>query len=147
MTFYVATFEVGDYKKVFAYSDDINIFFDYLRNYYKTDHCLRLVLNRVYDLTEIEKLIIENDEYEIVEYSQRVYVRGFELPYVNNYIIGFYDQIKDKIDQKKTGVYCYEQFLRFLGTNKIQGIVNGMGDLDSLYVLDKEYREKISDDK
>lgn len=147
MTFYVATSEVGDYKKVFAYSNDINIFFDYLRNYYKNDHCLRLVLNRVYDLTEIEKLIIENDEYEIVEYSQGVYVRGFELPYVDNYITGFYDQIKDKIDQKKTGVYCYEQFLRFLGTNKIQGIVNGMGDLDSLYVLDKEYREKISDDK
>lgn len=147
MTFYVATFEVGDYKKVFAYSDDINIFFDYLRNYYKNDHCLRLVLNRVYDLTEIEKLIIENDEYEIVEYSQGVYVRGFELSYVDNYIIGFYNQIKDKIDQKKTGVYCYEQFLRFLGTNKIQGIVNEMGDLDSLYILDKEYREKISDDK
>lgn len=147
MTYYVATSEIGTYKKIFAFSDDINVFFDYLRNYYKTGHCTRLILDRIHDLEKIEKLIIEHDEYELVEYAQEVYVRVFELPYVDNYIMGFYNQIKDKIDQKKTGVHCYEQFLRFLGTNKIQGIINELGDLGSLYILDREYREKISDDK
>lgn len=147
MTYYVATREIGTYKKVFAYSDDINAFFDYLRNYYRNSHCLQLTLNRIYDFKEIERIIIENSEYEIVEYFQNVYLRGFEVPYVDNYLAGFYNEIKDKIDQKKTGVYCYDQFLKFLGSIKIQNIINDLGDLEALYILDEEYRDKIYADK
>lgn len=146
MMLYVATKKIANYKKIFAFSEDIDAFFDYLRNYFRTPLCSQLTLDRITRMDDIEKIIIENDEYEVVEYFQNVYIRAFELRYVENYLMGFYDSIKDKIDGKKTGVHCYSQFLRFLGSSKLQSIINDLGDLDSLYTLDCEYREKISED-
>lgn len=146
MTLYVAAKKIANYKQIFAFSDDINAFFDYLRNYFKTPYCQQIILDRITESIDINKIIIENNEYEVVEYFQNVYVRAFELPYVENYLMGFYNSIKNKIDEKKTGVYCYTQFLRFLGNNKIQNIINDLGDLSVLYTLDCEYREKISED-
>lgn len=146
MTLYVATKKIANHKQIFAFSDDIDGFFDYLRNYFRTPLCSQLILDKITKLDDIEKIIIENSEYEVVEYFQNVYIRAFEMHYVENYLMGFYESIKDKIDERKTGVYCYAQFLKFLGSNKIQNIINDLGDLDSLYALDCEYREKISED-
>lgn len=146
MMLYVATKKVANHKQIFAFSEDINVFFDYLRNYFRMPQCSQLILDRITSFSDIEKIVIENSEYEVVEYFQNVYARVFEIPYIENYLMGFYDEIKDKIDEKKTGVYCYNQFLMFLGGSKIQSIVNDLGDLSALYVLDCEYREKISED-
>ena len=104
MMLYVATQKFGTYKRIFAFSEDINAFFDYLRNYYKCNHSTQLILDRIRDFKEIEKIIIEHDEYEVVEYFQNVYLRGFELPYVENYLMGFYNEIKDKIEDRKSVV-------------------------------------------
>ena len=137
-------------SELFAYSFDINNFFDYLQTYYTVHGNHEITIqNLKFENSVYENIVCTDPEYEISEFVDGVLLTGVEEKYWDNYFRGFYYNIEDMVAKQKGTklTRSYEEFLDYLGSEKIQSIVNGL-DYDfilSEYRLMQEFSEIIKD--
>ncbi len=136
--------------KLFAYSFDIRDFFQYLQNFYKAHGVTEITIQKLkFKKSDFESIQFTNPELEIQEYVENVLLTGIEIDYWDRYLRGFYNNTAELIIKEKgtTISRTYEEFLAYLGSEKIQNIVNAT-NYDSVrweYEFHKEFLEIISD--
>lgn len=138
-------------SNLFAYSFDIHTFFDYLQNYYSVHGTTEITIIQKPDYlnSEFETIQIQCPEFEISEFVDGVLLTGVEQEYWDNYLRGFYSNMEELVAKKKDTklTRTYEEFLSYLGSEKIQKIVNGI-EYDFIlreYQLNQEFLNRIQD--
>jgi hypothetical protein len=134
-------------SEIFAYSYNLNEFFGFLRSFYKYHGNLELEICKLKNPKEI----IEFEgkfygEFEIVEFSQNIYLRNFEYKVWDSYFRELYAKVREvyKNPNKKYLDY-YEGFLNYLGEEKIESIIRKTGSVEEEYKLKRDYLRKIED--
>lgn len=126
-------------------------FFDYLQNYYSVHGTTEITIIQKPDYlnSEFETIQIQYPEFEISEFVDGVLLTGVEQEYWDNYLRGFYSNMEELVAKKKDTklTRTYEEFLSYLGSEKIQKIVNGI-EYDFIlreYQLNQEFLNRIQD--
>ena len=100
-------------------------------------------------MDEFKTIQIQYPEFEISEFVDGVLLTGVEQEYWDNYLRGFYSNMEELVAKKKDTklTRTYEEFLSYLGSEKIQKIVNGI-EYDFIlreYQLNQEFLNRIQD--
>lgn len=115
-------------SELFAYSFDIHEFFKYLQNYYSVNGTEKITIVKKTDYlnSEFENIQSISPEFEIYEYYPDILLTEIEFKYWDNYFRGFYFNMTETFEKGKNKKLpmTYEEFIIFLGSEKLQKIIN-----------------------
>ena len=136
--------------KMICFSFDIDVFFDYLKNLYSSYPELELVVKKFI----VDKKFNFQSLYphlEIIEIADKVYLTSWECTLWELYLRGLYQNSLDMLDKGKLneqGFYwleTFDRFINYIGTEKLQKMINEGRFSYEAYELYLEFHRKIED--
>lgn len=134
-------------KELYAYSYDINDFFNYIRQLYMIDPEIVIEIKKEKINLSKSTFSIENidSDLEIVEFYNGIYMTYKEFYYWDKYFQGFYKNTVEYFKERNKSpieIQSYEFFMDYLGNKTILKIISSV---DRNYIdIDREMEDEFN---